>query len=128
MAGITAAQFEKRYGAMCRAEYPEYTGREALRTVLLQRHPPIDVPDGVLRQWLKRSIKPADAITVSSSDDLQEKYGDLVKGLVLVHANAYRLCQALRAQSPAVYCSDGIAKQWTKKYGSELKCINTAGH
>jgi hypothetical protein len=128
MATITAAQFGKRYGAMCRAEYPDVTGREALRTVLLQRQPPIDVPEGVLRQWLKRSVKPADAITVSSADDLQEKYGDLVKGLVLVHATAYKLCQALRSQAPAVYCSDGIAKQWIKKYGSELQYINSAGH
>ena len=32
MAGITAAQFEKRYGPLARAEYAEYTGREALRT------------------------------------------------------------------------------------------------
>ena len=128
MATITAAQFGKRYGAMCRAEYPEVTGHKALRSVLLQRQPPIDVPEGVLRQWLKRSVKPADAVTVSSADDLQEKYGELVKGLVLVHATAYKLCQALRSQAPAVYCSDGIAKQWIKKYGSELKYINSAGH
>ena len=128
MACITAAQFGKRHGALCRAEYSGYTGYEALRTVLLQRHPQIDVPAGVLRQWLKRSVKPADAITVSSAEDLQEKYGDLVKGLVLVHATAYRLCQAFRLQSPAVYCSDGIAKQWIKKYGTELQYINSAGH
>ena len=113
---------------MRRAEYPD-AGYEALRTVLLQRQPPIDVSHGVLRQWLKRkSIKPADAITVSGADELQEKYGALVKGLVVVHATAYRLCQALRSESPAVYCSDGIAKQWFKKYGAVLQCINSAGH
>ena len=128
MATITAPQFEKRYGATCRAEYPEHTGREALRTVLLQRVPSINVPEGVLRQWLKRSVKPADAITVSSADELQEKYGALVKGLVVVHATAYKLCQALRSQSLAVYCSDGIAKQWIKKNGTELQYINSAGH
>ena len=44
-----------------------------------------------------------------------------------MHATAYKLCKALREQSPAVYCSDGIAKQWIKKYGSELQYINTAG-
>ena len=128
MVGITAAQFQKRYGHLVRAEYAEHTGYGALRTVLLQRHPPIDVPFGALRQWLKRSVKPADAIAVSRADELQEKYGDLVKGLVLVHATAYRLCQALRAQSPAVYCSVSIAKQWLKKNGTKLQCINTAGH
>ena len=121
MASITAAQFEKRYGNLVRAEYAEYTGREALRTVLLARQPPIDVSEGVLLQWLKRkSIKPADAITVSSANELQEKYGELVKGLVLVHAPACKLCQALCEQTPAVYCTDGIAKQWIKKNGSEL--------
>ena len=114
---------------MCRAEYPEHIGHGALRTVLLQRQPPIDVSPGVLRQWLNRkSIKPADAITVSSADELQEKYGALVKRLVVVHATAYKLCAALRFESPAVYCSDGIAKQWLKKYGSVLQCINSAGH
>ena len=79
MATITAAQFEKRYGSLVRAEYAEYTGYGALCTALAARQPAIDVPHGVLIQWLKRkSIKPADAITVSSADDLQDKYGDLV--------------------------------------------------
>jgi hypothetical protein len=125
---ITALQFEKRYGAMCRGEYSEYSGCDALRTVLLKRQPPIDVPVGVLRLWLKRSVKPADAITVSSTKELQEKYGAVVKLLATEHATAYKLCQALRSQTPAVYCSDGIAKEWIKKYGSELKYINSAGH
>ena len=127
MATITASQFGKRYGAMCRAEYPDLNAT-ALSTALAARKPPIVVSRAALEQWMKRSIKPADAITVSSADDLQERYGDLVKGLVLVHATAYKLCQALRSQAPAVYCSDGIAKQWIKKYGSELQHINSAGH
>ena len=88
---------------------------------MLQRQPPIDVPVGVLRQWLKRSVKPPDAITVSSTKELEEKYGAVVKLLAAEHATAYKLCQALRTQTPPVYCSDGIAKEWIKKYGSELK-------
>ena len=114
MAAITAPQFEKRYGSMCRAEYPDL-GSRTLCTALAARQPPIVVSRGVLEQWLKRkSIKPADAITVSSVDELHEKYGALVKGLVVVHATAYKLCQALRSQTPAVYCSDGIAKQCSR--------------
>ena len=107
---ITAPQFEKRYGAMCRGEYSEYSGCDALRIVLLKRQPPIDVPVGVLRLWLKRSVKPADAITVSSTKELQEKYGAVVKLLATEHATAYKLCQALRSQKPAVYCSDGTRR------------------
>ena len=97
MASITAAQFERRHGELVRTQYAEYTGHAGLRIVLLARQPPIDVSEGVLRHWLKRkSIKPADAIAVSSANELQEKYGELVKGLVLVHATAYKLCKALR--------------------------------
>ena len=109
MANITPPQFGKRYGAMCRAEYPDLSSW-ALCTALGARQPPIVVSRGVLEQWMKRSIKPADAITVTSTQELEEKYGAVVKVLVVHNATAYKLCQALRTQSPPVYCSDGIAK------------------
>ena len=128
MTATTAVQFEKDHGALVRSEYSEYTGYEALCKVLGQRQPPIVVSEGVVRQWLKKSIKPADAVTVSSTDELQEKYGSLVKGLASEHATPYRLCKALRSQTPPLYVTDGIAKQWFKKYGTELRYIDTAGH
>ena len=112
---------------MIRAEYPDL-GYGALQTALAGRQPPIVVSHGALRQWVKRRVKSADAITVSSADDLQEKYGALVKSLVLENATAYEVCQALRSQTPPISCTDGIAKGWFKKYGASLKCIDTAGH
>ena len=128
MAEITSPQFEKRYGAMCRAEYPDLKSG-ALLTALGQRQPPIVVSRAVLDQWLKRrSIKPAYAITVSSADELQEKYAALVKSLAVQHPTAYKLCQALQSQAPPIYCSDGIAKQWMNKYGTVLQYIDTVGH
>ena len=91
MAKITAPQFEKRYGALCRAEYPDL-GDNALTTALARRQPPIVVSKWALEQWMKRrSIKPADAITVSSADELQEKYGTVVKQLVVQHPTKYKL-------------------------------------
>ena len=78
MASLIANQFEKRYGAMCRAEYPDL-GCRALLTALGARQPPIVVSKGALEQWMKRrNIKPANAITVSSANELQEKYGAVV--------------------------------------------------
>ena len=41
---------------------------------------------------------------------------------------ASELCKALRSQTLAVYCTDGIAKQWFKKFCTELQYINSAGH
>ena len=128
MAKLTSPQFEKRYGAMCRAEYPDLKSG-ALLTALGQRQPAIVVSRAVLDQWLKRrSVKPADAITVSSADELQEKYGAVVQSLVVQHPTKYKLCQALKAHAPPVYCTDGIAMQWMKKYGTVLQYIDTAGH
>ena len=117
MSDLTATPPEERYGVLLRSELSEYTSHKALRTVLEQRQPPIDVSEGVLRQWLETPMKPLDASTVSSTEDLQEKYGDGVKVLVKEHATAYKICKALRSQALALYRSDGIAKQWFKKYG-----------
>ena len=98
---------------MVRAEYPDLNSG-ALRTALGGRQPPIVVSRGVLDQWMKRRMKPADAITVSSKEELQEKYGSLVKSLVVEHPTAYKLCGALRSQTPSILCTDGIAKGWFK--------------
>ena len=121
MAGITAAEFEEVYGALARAEYPEYTRERALSKVLSRRQPPVIVPDGVLRVWLKR-YKPSDAVTVSSIAALHAQYGELVKELVIDHGTPYQLCKALRTtQDPPILISDCMAKQWFKKYGKPLK-------
>ena len=85
MAGTTAPQFEKRHGALCRAEYPNLNSG-ALCSALGERQPPIVASRRVLAQWMKRNIKPADAITVSSTKELEEKYGAVVKLLAIEHA------------------------------------------
>ena len=120
MASLTANQFEKRFGAMARAEYPDLNYK-ALATALAGRQPPIVVSPGALRQWINRRQQPADGITVSSTDELQEKYAELVQRLSAEHPTAYKLCAALRSQTPPIHCSDGIAKVWLKKYGTELR-------
>ena len=63
----------------------------------------------------------------SSGKELQEKYGDIVKVLAVNNSSAYLLVRALRDREPAVYISDGIAKQWLKTY-FDLSQIDNAGH
>ena len=128
MPRITSAEFESRYGAIVRAEYPELT-RTMLRKALLERQPPTDVSDGVLRQWLNvQKSQAAGAVQVSTADELEDKYGATVTFLYLNNRSAFLLCKALRAQAQPVSITDGVAKQWIKKYGTELKVIMTAGH
>ena len=54
MAGIIAAEFEEIYGELTRSEYSEFTRECALSKVLARREPPVIVPDGVLRVWLRK--------------------------------------------------------------------------
>ena len=68
------------------------------------------------------------AVKITSSVELQEKYGDVVQLLVAEHHTAYRLCKALRNRTPPVSVTDGVAKEWFKRYHSDLKLVNSAGH
>ena len=44
------------------------------------------------------------------------------------HSSAFLLCKALRQQNPPIFISDGVAKQWLKKYYGDVKTIHNAGH
>ena len=117
MAGMTAAEFEDVYGELTRSEYPDIHRERALSNVLAAREPPVIVPDGVLRVWLKK-YKTPDGYIVKSIEDLQEKYGDLVKGLHTEHDTPYKLAKALRTtQEPPVRITTSMAGQWITKYG-----------
>ena len=121
MAGITAAEFEEIYGVLTRSEYPEFTRERALSKVLARREPPVIVSDGVLRVWLNK-YKPTDAVTVTSIQDLQDMYGDVVKNLVTEHGSPYKLAKALRTtQAPPIIISISMAGQWIKTFGKLLK-------
>ena len=72
MAELTAAQFEEIYGDLVRSEYPDVIPERTLSNVLVAREPPVIVPDGVLRVWL-RKYKSSGAVTVTSIQELQDK-------------------------------------------------------
>ena len=116
MAGITAAEFEEIYGEITRTQYPDINRERALSNVLRAREPPVIVPDGVLRVWLRKHK--SRAVTVSSIQELQEKYGDVLRVLLPAHNIAYKLAEALRTtQAPPVIISDRMAGLWIKTFG-----------
>ena len=65
---------------------------------------------------------------VSSSAELQEKYGDVVAVLAEENPSSHKLCQALKRRTPPVYVTDGVAKEWFKHHRGDLEYINSAGH
>ena len=116
MAELTAAQFEQSYGDLVRSEYPDVIRERALSNVLVAREPPVIVPDGVLRVWLRKHK--SRGVTVSSIQELQEKYGDVLRVLLPAHNTAYKLAKALRTtQAPPVIISDRMVGLWIKTFG-----------
>ncbi len=53
-----------------------------------------------------------------------------IRHLVVEYPTGFKLCQALRGKDPPLYVSDGIAKEWLRKFGGhgDLKYVNNAGH
>ena len=116
MAELTAAQFEEIYGDLVRSEYPDVIRERALSNVLVAREPPVIVPDGVLRVWLRKHK--SRVVTVSSIQELQGKYGDVLRVFLPAHNTAYKLAKALRTtQAPPVIISDRMAGLWIKTFG-----------
>ena len=87
----------------------------------------IGVAMGTVRTWWQKYKHGEIQFSASSCKELQEKYGDIVKCLAVNNSSAYLLVRALRDREPAVYISDGVAKQWFKTY-FDLSQVDKAGH
>jgi hypothetical protein len=53
-----------------------------LKKALYSRLPPLDVSDGVLKQWILKYRLPDDAISISGAEELETKYGAAIRHLV----------------------------------------------
>ena len=52
----------------------------------------------------------------------------MLEVLAAENSSAYTLCRALKKRAPPVYVTDGVAKEWFKRYRGDLQYINSAGH
>ena len=75
----TAETLELGYGEILR-EYGELTFYK-LKQKLSARAPPLDVSEGVLKQWILKYRLPADAIEIMGAEDLEKRYGDAIRHL-----------------------------------------------
>ena len=128
MSRLTAAQFELQYGELVRREHAEHSTARTLRRALEERRPPVRVSEGVLKVWFAKQAAPPDTVIVSSAAELDEQYGEVVRSLAATHASAYKLCRAMLTATPPLRVTDGIAKEWLRRYGQVLQYINSAGH
>ena len=70
---------------------------------LREQHPPIEVSDGVMRQWLSVYYKVKPVVTVRTADELNAKHGEQVSQLSKTYAKEGVLVGALsRLQPPIV--------------------------
>ncbi len=118
---MTADSFEEQYGDLVRREFSEYTTARTFMMALGRRRPPIEVKEGVLKVWLAKTGLPEGAVRVSSSAELQEKYGDVLERLAEENPSPYKLCKALKKSTPPVYVTDATAKQWFKRHRGDLQ-------
>ena len=124
---LTAAEFQQRYGDLVAQEYADYTTPRTLSKALEKRKPPIFVTDGVLRNWFANCRIPADAVKVSSALDLNEKCGTFLGALAANNSSAFLLGRALKTRTPPVYATDGVLKEWFRRY-FDAEPVNSAGH
>ena len=88
---LTAALFQERYGNLVSEHFAQYTTAHTLRVALSERKPPIIVTDGMLKMWFANFRLPSDAVTVSSAEELQRRYGMAISCLHLQHRIQQRI-------------------------------------
>ena len=124
---LTAALFQERYGNLVSEHFAQYTTPHTLRVALSERKPPIFVTDGMLKMWFAKYRLPSDAVTVSSAEELNTRYGDFLPALAAQNPSAYRLMRVLKGRTPPLYVSEEVLKRWFLRY-FDAEPINSAGH
>ena len=124
---MTAALFDAQYGELVTVHFAQYGTAYTLRVALSERQPPIIVTDGMLKVWFAKFRMPSDAVTISSAEELHNRYGDILPTLAAQSPTAYRLTRVLKARTPPLYVSDHIIKKWFLRY-FDAEPINSAGH
>ena len=128
---LNARELQEQYGELlCQPPYQQCSTGYILQQALASRQPPIPVSVQVATVWLMKYRVPEGAQTVSSAQDLEERYGDTIRHLGLEYPSAYKFCRALREMEVPVCISDSIAQVWLQKYArhGEVRYVQNAGH
>ena len=131
---LNADTFEQKYGALVRREYGDISTAYLLDKALCKQKPPVCMTQGLLKQWfLKYASKRtsasavATAISISSRNELEEKYGHSLSTMAEQYPTAFKLCAAFKKLTPPVSLPAQVAKEWFKRNCATLKYIGKAG-
>ena len=79
MSKATADDFQNKYGdELGRAPLNAARTARMLRNALLQRQPPIDMPEGVLKTWFNKYSMKQDKPRIANREVSQEKINDML--------------------------------------------------
>ena len=123
----SAHELDMLYGDVVAVLAEKHPTAYRLGKALRQRDPPVGAGDDVVRQWLIRYGLPAGAEKVSSAHELNKQYGDEVAELAEKHPTARLLGKALRQREPPVVASEGVVRQWLRRYGVDVKSKKAEG-
>ena len=101
-----------------------------MHKALRERRPPIPCTHACVKEWWKKYRAAGASEGIKTAKEFEDKYGKAVRHLASQYPTSYKFSKALREMDSPLYVSDGIAKEWLRKFGgqSDLRNIDSAGH
>ena len=89
---LTARELQEQYGdVLASAPLCECSSASRLHTALSARQPPVEVSLGAVRIWWDKYKLPEGAETVTSDQDLEDRFGDSIRHLALEYPTSFKL-------------------------------------
>ena len=116
---LTAKRLQEQHGELLQEQYADVGSPYLLHRALTGRDPPIRISYAAVRTWFAKYRVNTGDQCAKNAEELDEKYGDILRASAVENSSSYKLCSALRCRDPPLYLADGLAKQWLKKYHLE---------
>ena len=113
---LTSKQLQESHGELLREEYADVDSAYLLHRALTGRGPPIRTSYAAEKTWFAKYRVNTGDQCAKNAEELDEKYGDILRASAVENSSSYKLRSALRCRDPPSYLADGLAKQWLKKY------------
>ena len=117
MAKLNADQLESRHGPLLHSATCRCMKQRELFNFLTSTKYRVNVTEQTVRYWISKYRGTPGSVAVGSVEELEQKYGDIIRR---DHSgvNAYgRLTTALSQRSPPLKITAKVARLWLKSFG-----------